>query len=378
MDIFKQLEGYYLSPKALAQKGLDRLVEAMADTNRDLQTAENEYLDCANQYMARADRIYERALAAFKDEEYEQCKALIEGSVVYLQMAVLIVQSSADETFDAGFADGSAECLINLLLESIAKTKLTVEAANHQVSSAVHRCILRVVALYNQALLSLRECEDDDARLSADAGIHLLNWVILQIEIENNETMFELHLPSHTGNKFDAQMKEFAKDLAECRKLFFQRGKTLAPRAKNHLIEAEKYFDLCLENIVTGDFDDTETNIAAGMTEVKLATELAARGAAKVSEDPEATSEESLEDRVKSFKSLAHKLISTARKSNVREPEVFEKKIDAAYHYFMRACDHLEGGFLAEAQRLAKAAYLDIDFAKQIALTKHKPEYRDL
>jgi hypothetical protein len=378
MDIFKRFEGIYLSPKALAQKELDRLVVAMADTNKDLQTSENEYLDCANRYLSHADRIYQRALDAFKDDDYERCKALVESAVVHLQIATLVVQSSADAAFEAGFTDESAQYLINHLLESIAKTKLTVESANYQVSSEVHKCLLRVVEISNQSVAALIDFEEEDARLSADAGILLLYWVLLQIELENDQPIFDLQLPNHTGNKFDVPMKQFANDMADCRKLFFQRGKTLAPRAKNHLTEAEKYFDQCLENIVDGDFDETETNIAAGTTELRLATELAARGAAKVLDDQETTDEEKPEERIKSFKSVAGRLINTARKTKIREPEIFEKRIDAAYHYYVRACQSLEEGTLVEAQRLAKAAYLDIDFARQIALTKNQPQYRDL
>src|ERR1700678_3823408 len=161
MDIFKRFEGIYLSPKALAQKELDRLVVAMADTNKDLQTSENEYLDCANRYMSHADRIYQRALDAFKDDDYGRCKALVESSVVHLQIAALVARSSADATFEAGFTDESAEYIVNHLLESIAKTKLTVESANYQVSSEVQKCLLRVVEKSYQSVAALKDSAEE-------------------------------------------------------------------------------------------------------------------------------------------------------------------------------------------------------------------------
>jgi hypothetical protein len=56
---------------------------------------------------------------------------------------------------------------------------------------------------------------------------------------------------------------------------------------------------------------------------------------------------------------------------------IFQRRMDSDLVYFGRAAFQFKGDNLPEALRLATAAYLDLDFAWQIALTIAKPEYRD-
>jgi hypothetical protein len=207
---------------------------------------------------------------------------------------------------------------------------------------------------------------DDDsvrAKRTAYGGLLYLYCVGLQLGVDNQCTIFELHVPHCSG--LERSVLDLAEQMAACQHQFIAASMAVPAAARSHFAEAESTLCEAVNAIVEGLVDEADTAIAAASMQVKLAEKLfqASDGSGKTGEkNPLPTMVGSTE-----FRAVVKDLCPILRSLKVRQPAVVEKHLHTALTHYDSACTEFVAGDLKEADRLARESYVELDSAKKLA-----------
>jgi hypothetical protein len=381
MEWVRKIENYFQTPKVSTQRALDLLVDTIAETNQLVEIAQTSLKIRAAAHLTTAEEQYNSALKHFQLEEYSACQRLVEQSSTHLQMALMLLDGRAEaetnligDAFD--FPRDSTEFLLNHLLESIARTKLIVESGNFHVNQKVQDILFETVKVSKQSLSALKNEETKDARHFCLAALLLLSRVCALLSVDNRQSSWQIEFPEASNSEPVARVRHVIDEMTTCLNLIADAGIVNSSKIERHFKEAEEHLGECIAAIMDGEIYAVGNACVAALSELDLCQQLAAHSAS--TNEPEVGNPEFSAER--SFKALeveSAKIVRIAQKASVRDFRIFQRRIDSALVYFGRAAFQFKGDNLPEALRLATAAYLDVDFAWQIALTTAKPEYRE-
>jgi hypothetical protein len=374
MNFFARFEGRvgdWQSQRA-SKKRLETLGDAIIECNRLLGARDDSISANAKQHIDCADRNHRQAMISFKEEDYDECNEFIDKGEIHVHFAHACLSVGDAVQFDPGFSESSVERLIEHLSESISRTKMAVEYSNCVVSPRMGKGLITVVALFNAALDKLTRMQADRARHIADAGLLLLYALTRLIEAENARPLAEIKL-SKAGTKMDKSIKALADQLADCKRMFAESSLVIPDRAQIHFADAEHHLYTSIDSLVDNDPDAVEAAAQAGLIELKLAQKIF-RTTDPQMEQPlkEPASEEP------DMRAIYRRIEANIELVKCSDRDQLQKHLKAALKFYERAVSAQRSSVWNEVDRLAKAAWLDLDFAQQIAFSKQKPRYRDI
>jgi hypothetical protein len=381
MEWVRKIETYFVTPRVSAHKALELLVQTIAETNKFVEITQSSFKSRALAHLSLAEEQYNGALKHFQQGEYSACQRLIEQSSTHLQMAQILLDGQSEVGTNSVFANfdfpkDSTEYLLNHLLESIARTKLIVESGNLHVSQKAQDILFETVKVARQSLSALKNEESKDARHFGVAALLLLTRVCALLSLDNRQSTFQIEFPEAAVDEPVAQVRHLLNEMTSCLNLIADAGIVNSAKIERHFKEAEEHFGECIAAIMEAEFYSVGNAVVAALSELDLCRQLAAHSASTIEPAVE-SAQFSAEQSFKALEVESAKIVRIAQKVAVRDFRIFQRRIDSSLVYFGRAAFQFRGDNLPEALRLATAAYLDLDFAWQIALTTAKPEYRD-
>ncbi|MDR3616941.1 MAG: hypothetical protein P4L53_25510 [Candidatus Obscuribacterales bacterium] len=381
MEWVRKIENYFQTPKVSTRKALDLLVQAIAETNKFVEITQSSLKSRALAHLSLAEEQHNAALKHFQQEEYSACQRLIEQSSTHLQMAQMLLDGLSEvetntiaASFD--FPKDSTEYLLNYLLESIARTKLIVESGNLHVSQKAQDILFETVKVAKHSLSALKNEETKDARHFCVAALLLLTRVCALLSIDNRQSSWKIEFPETAIDEPVARVRHVIDEMTNCLNLIADAGIVNSAKIERHFKEAEEHLGECVAAIMDGEIYSVGNSAVAALSELDLCRQLSAHSASTTESDDE-RAKFSADRSFKALESESAKIVRIAQKVAVRDFRIFQRRMDSTLVYFGRAAFQFKEDNLPEALRLATAAYLDLDFAWQIALTTAKPEYRD-
>ncbi|HEY9772456.1 MAG TPA: hypothetical protein V6C81_01465 [Planktothrix sp.] len=377
MDIFDKFEAFIgdLQGKNSLQRRLSALVNEIADCNSMVATCDSPFAKNARQHLIDADQNYKQALQNLKSGAHEDCVLYVAKAEIHAHCARANLTFGDNDVFDPAIADTSVAKSLELLSESIVRTKLAIEYSNCKVAHRIADGLKTVVALFMSAVNKLSHDRDEKARRVANGGMLLLYSLTRQLNADNDQTIIEIKLPTDGVFKEDKAIKQLADRLYECRRIFVGCGFAIPASLESHFFDSELALFGAIDAIVDNDPQAVDANIAAGMLEVDLAEKLMKNLDPSAGQPPDGETTEALPADVRS---IAHRLQDQAKELKLQDATLLHKHLKAAVNFYQKAKRALDEGDNFEAERLGKAAWLDLDFAHQIVFSKKKPEYREL
>ncbi len=351
---------------------LELLVSSITKHLQQLKGRDDVYSRVALRHAERADRNYKHALEHYAEEDFEECLEYIEKGELHIHFAHLqMAPQDQDTEYDPGFTEGSVQWLLDCFCQAITQTKMAIEYTNCKMSDLDRKDLIAIASLYTQALRQLIEDETDAARCIAEAGLLLLHATVKNINISNNGRLAEIRLPRNIVSRAWLKAKELEEYVHECKQQFALDTTLVSEKARHHLRGAEQQFRVSIDRLINQDEKASETAASAGMMEAKFAEGMISHQGTQA----ETSVSESI--RAADFERTLARLRRLLKRTQGKNHESAEKHLAASQRYLSDAIAQMEKSNMPEASRLARAAYLDLDYARQLIDAEKPPEYID-
>jgi len=356
---------------------LDRLVDEIAEKNRIVETGSQPIPPSAQQHLDKADADYRQALAQFQEEDLDECNRYAERAEIHLKLAEVQLAETYSSSQALSLAESGVEGTLAQLSKAIVDTKLAIEYSNCNLSAQTRKGLINVTARFGNALELLKDGESEEAQGMAEAGLLRLYWYVVDLCLENRHTIVDLRLSKKSLSKLGWQLKEFVDRAAECKQRFYDVGKPLPPAVGTHLAGADQAFRNAIDCVIDNDDSGLEACLAAGSLELKTAEKLfQSSGASEKYEEESAPI--AVRPSSSEYEANVDKLKRLIESSQTQNGDQVIKRLSASARYFRSALEQLAAGDRVEASRLSRAAYLDLDYARQLALSNKPAKYLDI
>lgn len=356
--------------KQLTRRKLNRLVEQIALIGWESQSSDGVKHAVLDQDLKRVERKYRKALEAYGEDDIEECKKQADRGIIYARIASLHRQMNDCPTERMAFPEDSVESLILLLSVSIARIKIAVESTNCRISESASSRLARVVAQFNESLELLKENDSGGANRCVQSGLMSLYVVARQIQHDNHEiTIVDLRPELKRLPRELRQYKELIDRVFEVKKEFTEENDV--PSVE--LVEIESEIDKGLMAYAEEDMTASRNLVEKALMRMQLVEKLESKVATQDGDDDHVMEE--LEQR--HFRANIRELQRLIDGRSSRSAQALER-LDESIKFHEAACRARREGQLKEAQRLARSAHLELDFARQLLLTKGNPTYSDL
>jgi hypothetical protein len=346
-----------------AKRTLASLVDSIASINQLLQTSGSANCSAAIQHSDSADRDYHAAIRAFKSNDFGRCYEFLDRAKLHLEIAHTQIIHAGEGDWELHFDENSVESIVAHLAQSVTSAKLAIEYSNCIVRQPVKTALITVTKVFQKSIEYLLDSDSVRAKRTAYGGLLYLYCISLQLGVDNQCTIFEVHVPHCSG--LERSVLDLADQMARCQHQFICASMAIPAAARSHFAEAESTLCEAINAIVDGMVCEADTAIAAASMQVKLAEKLfqASDGSKSTGEkNPLPTMVGSVE-----FRTVVKDLCPILRSMKVRQPAVAEKHLKTALTHYDSACTEFVAGDVQEADRLAREAYVELDAAKKLA-----------
>ena len=194
---------------------------------------------------------------------------------------------------------------------------------------------------------------------------------------ENSNVPLEVRLSKKLLTRSGWRIKEYADQLFADINRFADSGLELSPTAAVHVKDAEGCLRTSVKALLVGDSSGVEHAITAGFSELKFINKLFAASTGEISYRGKSERETATPERTE-YRAKIEGLKRVLALSEDRNAERIGKHLDASARFYAQSNEKMAVDDVPEASRLARAAYLDLDYARQIALSDSPPKYLDI
>jgi cellobiose-specific phosphotransferase system component IIA len=362
MSFLAQLETRFRSwqGKRGAKKTLASLVDSIASINQLLETSGSAYCSVARQHSDSADRDYHAAIRAFKSNDFVRCYEFLDRAKLHLEIAHTQIIHAGEGDWELHFDENSVESIVAHLAQSLTSAKLAIEYSNCIVRQQVHTALITVTKFFQKSIEYLLDNDYVRAKRTTHGGLLYLYCISLQLGVDNQCTIFEVHVPHCSG--LERSILDLAEQMAACQHQFLSASMAVPAAARSHFAEAESTLCEAVNAIVEGMVNEADSAIAAALLQVKLAEKLfqASDGSKVEEKNPLPTMVGSVE-----FRAVVKDLCQIIPTMKYRQPGAVEKHLRIALTHYESACAEFVAGNLSEADFLARQAYVELDSAKK-------------
>ncbi|MGD9682639.1 MAG: hypothetical protein AB7W16_15735 [Candidatus Obscuribacterales bacterium] len=339
------------------------VTELMTQARQKLRSSDSPYRDLARSCIDRAEDCYQEALYEFKDGSALEALEYCRKSMKLLSLALSHMASGTVDVNEPDFPEDSAEELILELARAIARFKATVEYTNCSISKGVQEKIIEAARIFDQSLEVLAKDDSERAREMALSGLVQVYALGREIEQGSATAIVDGAYLKRRGDSDVDRIVDLIDQIGTARQMQVDSAADHAhTRVSPYLEAACKTLDNCLESFVSG---ESVVKLArAGMIEAKMARRLLESSTQPLLDEVELP-EESEPDRVEAFRQRVGKVQRVLRDCDPESMKIV-RRLQQVSTYYARAARLLADGELIEADRYARSAHLDIDYARQL------------
>ena len=371
MDIFEQIKslaGDWLKRKDANEK-LTRMLEMIAEASAAVETRKSSFVGLAQERLKMAEEARTRALKLFEEDSMEDCEKFCARGLLHLQIASAHMLSEEQFKLEMAFDEGSAEESIERLSNGIARLKMAVEYSNCLVSDHVKEHLLEVVRQREEALSLYAEGGEEDAHRIAEGALLWLHYLGQQLELDNDKPIIQIEPIVKLSPREMSLIKSLIESIVHCRTVLqvtHTRGYT---RVERYLAAAMKNLEKSIDAYLDGDADRVARMVTTGLMEARMADELL-KNTGPDEGAYEVLASELADDLTIKGKDFFRRLVILSRliKDNFDEPERALNKLDSVNFNYKKCLAAMRDENMREAERSAKIAHLDLDYAKQIVV----------
>lgn len=379
MDVLDTLKHLFIErqdKRAMLQR-LESLVDALAQKER-LVRESTSVRDEVKRHVGEAQSRYKRAIEMLKNQDFDECEELIGHTELHLQLAELQRDAKAVLAIvHPEAADIKALVLLNMMSDGIVQTKLAVEYTNCTVSERVKNGLVKVTSRFLKILDNLREPHVRGVEPKLEANIVRLHWLTLLIALDNRRSIVSIKLNKNVLSKACLTIKDGIERICKIRQDLLDKNIQLNAATETHLHDAESHIRSAIKTLARGDEDAVESIITAALVEARLA-ERSIPSDTEVSENESTVfSEHVVAKRTATYAAAIEKLKEFYEAADLPNAAAVQKHLTASARYHADASQKLIQGHIQEATRLFRGAYLDLDFAKQLAYSDKPAAYLD-
>ena len=347
----------------------DHLSKLTDSVSKKLTEARQKLLVCDGSLKAIArtciddgEDAYQEAIFALKDgataEALEYCKK----SLGFLSLAMLHLSTDDSLHKQPDFKPGRAEDVILELGKSIAQFKTVVEYTNIELGKKEHDRYMEVVRLFYESADCFAVSQDERAKQKAFAGLLWMYLLSLQVEESSSTQALDDRYLNEYGSVEVQRVVDLINTTYETRKLFLEASEPARLRTNQYLNAANKTIEESIESFSDG---LTVVKLAkAGKMEVRMARRLI-ESSLSIDEEEELDVKEEWHVKSTDFKSRVAYL-QQVLKDNDPDSQKLVRRLQQVSSYYGHARKLASEGALTEAERYARSAHLDIDFARQL------------
>lgn len=352
------------------------VVEAMTEARQKVRASDSPFKSLARRCIDKAEDAYQEAIYHLKDGEPQLCFQHCKQGLKFLTMAMLHLSEGNERPQQLEFDDHCPEQSIIDLSQAIARFKTSVEYTNCEVPKDLKERLIDVVRVYFDSIEMLKDGETSAAERNAQAGLFSMYALGRELEEKLQSVVVEQAALERCRGSAASRIVELIDRFAETRKDLLEASLPAQGRIKLYIDAARRTIDRCIIAYTDRDSDDLGQLSKAGNMELRMAKRLIEYSKYPGSgPEPEDGDLEDLEDVSQDFK---HKVARLQRLLRDRDEEAgVVRRLSVVSSYYSRAQNLLANGDLIEAERYARSAHLDIDFARQLLLDK-QATYSDL
>jgi len=352
------------------------VLEAMTEARQKVRASDSPFKSLARKCIDKAEDSYQEAIYHLKDGEPQLCFQHCKQGLKFLSMAMLHLSEAKERPEQMEFDEHSAEQSIIDLSQSIARFKTSVEYTNAEVPTDLKEKLIVVVRLYFESIDMVKDGETDSAARNAQAGLLSMHWLGRELEDKIQTSVVEQAALERCRGSAADRIVELIDRFSETQKLLLEASLTAQGRIKLYMDAARRTIDRCISSYMDNDPDDVGRLTKAGSMELRMAKRLIEYAKYPGSgPEPEDDEVDALEDVAQDFKAKVGRLQRLLK--GMDEEAGVVRRLSVVSSYYSRAQNLLANGDYVEAERYARSAHLDIDFARQLLLDK-QATYSDL
>lgn len=381
MDIFehiKSLAGDWLKRKDANEK-LTSMLEMIAAASAEVQSRKSSFTGLAEKRLQLAEDARLRALSMFEENSLADCEKFCERGLLHLQIASAHMLTEDQMKIELAFEEGTAEEAIERLSNGIASLKMAVEYSNCLVSDQVKERLIDVVRQREEALAMYASGDDEDAHRVAEGAILWLHFLGKQLELDNDKPIIQIEPTVRLSPKEMTMIKGLTESIIRSRTV-------LAVTHTRGYLRVERYLNAAMENLdkaihayLDGDADKVSRMVTTALMETRMADELLKNTGFDESMY-DAPGNEVVDDLNLKGKEFFRRLVLLSRmiKDEYEKPDRALNKLDSVNFQYKKCLQALRENNDTEAERCARAAHLDLDYARQLVIENCEPLYSDL
>ncbi len=374
-DINKLLSKWMAGQRS--QKLMSAVLEAMAEARQKVRASDSPFRSLARRCIDKAEDAYQDAIYQLKDGEpmlsFKSCRQ----GLKYISMATLHL-SELNGKSDEPFVDPDSPWQASLdLASAISRFKTSVEYNNCQVTEEMRERLVEVVHMFHDSAKYLKEGEDEDAVRLARCGTLWMYFLGKELEDKLKASIVDVEALERCVGTASRRLLDLIDQLSEARKALAEASMEAHGRIRLYLDAAHNTLEQCLDCYIEGDVDEIHQLAKAGSMEVRMARRLIDYSTHPgAGPEPEDEGELDLDISGHEFRwrvARLQRLLSEHDKDSL--PTV--RRLQVVSAHYNRARQLLRQGNYTEAERFARSAHLDIDFARQLLMDK-QARYSDL
>ncbi|MBI1270464.1 hypothetical protein GC174_08530 [bacterium] len=353
----------------------DTVSSQLGDARQKLLSADSSIKSVARFCIDDAEDAYQEAIYALKDGYSEEAMRCCKKAISYLKVANFHLKTNQELLTEPAFKAGSCEDAIQKLARSIAQFKSVIEYTNCELDRDEHERYMEVVRIFYRSLDDLAGGKEEIASKNSLAGLTWLYILSRFVEVRSGASMTVaagVYLREH-GPLDIQRILDLADSLVEARRLHLDSSAPTKARTEQYLVAATRTLNQCVSDFLEG--SPVEKMVRAGKMEVRMANRLIESGFSGDGEpqavpgESESESGSDVERRISErqyefSQRIAH--LQQLIKDNDPDGLRIVRRLHQVSSYYGRALRLQEEGNSSEAERYARSAHLDIDFARQL------------
>lgn len=343
---------------------MNLVTELMTQSRQKLRVSDSPFRELGRNCIDKAEDAYQEALYEFKDGSafvaFEYCRK----SVKLLGLARSHMSSSAhDQVMELQFANDSDEAVIKELARAIASFKSVVEYTNCKISKEGQEQIVDCVRIFDSSLKRLADGDGDWARDTAITGLVQVYALGRTLEPGSATQVVDGGYLRKLGDSEVDRIVNLIDLIGDARQLQFESAEHAQVRVGPYLEAAQRTLGNCLKALQDG---ESIVNLAkAGTMETRMAIRLIESSWQPLCDEIELASESS-PDSVEVFRLKIAKVQRVLRDNDPENSLKIVRRLHQVSTYFAKSVRLKKEGNLSQAERYARSAHLDIDYARQL------------
>lgn len=375
-DISKLISNWMTGKRS--NKLMNVVMEAMTEARQKVRASDSPFKSLARKCIDKAEDAYQEAIYQLKDGDPRLCFQYCKQGLKFLSLAMLHLTDMNERETEPIFDDNSSEKSVLELSESIARFKTSVEYTNAEVTAEQKERLHEVVKMFFDSVACISAGEDESAARISQGGLLYMYLLGREMEDKLQAAIVSTEAIELCKGSSAARIIELVNQLADTQKLLAETQVVAHGRIKLYMDAAHRTIDQCIIAYLDSDTDDISRFAKAGAMEIRMANRLIEYakypGSGPEPEDDTGLIEE-LNDPAHDFRRRVARLQRLLRDKD--EEVAVVRRLSVVNSYINKSRSLLANGDYSEAERYARSAHLDIDFARQLLIDKHAT-YSDL